>query len=167
MNTNINNFKIYNKVLTSLQKACHLLGSASAIHMVSEQYPKPKHQIELFCLKKNETLILHGFKHMTTYILIEATYKYTFFCQIHKQFLYFTYVCNQKKKSTTKGRGVKTSRSFFFFELLMIKLSLNTKEELGQERVRKCCLNYVLYGNLWLYLWEKLIIYWIDPANAL
>ena len=119
MNTNINNFKIYNKVLTFLQKACHLLGSASAIHMVSEQYPKPKHQIELFCLKKNETLILHGFKHMTTYILIAATNKNTFFWQIHAQFLYFTYVCNQKrkkkKKSTTKGRGVKTRRSFFFF----------------------------------------------------
>ena len=126
MNTNINNFKIYNKVLTFLQKACHLLGSASAIHMVSEQYPKPKHQIELFCLKKNETLILHGFKHMTTYILIAATNKNTFFWQIHAQFLYFTYVCNQKrkknlkkkKKSTTKGRGVKTSRSFFFFLFL-------------------------------------------------
>ena len=115
MNTNINNFKIYNKVLTFLQKACHLLGSASAIHMVSEQYPKPKHQIELFCLKKNETLILHGFKHMTTYILIAATYKNTFFWQIHKQFLYFTYVCNQKKIYYQRKRSQNQKKFFFLF----------------------------------------------------
>ena len=103
---------------------------------------------------------------MTTYILIAATNKNTFFWQIHAQFLYFTYVCNQKRKKKIyyqRKRSQNQQKFFFsFFWIAHDKAQLKHKrrtpslnKELGQERVRKCCyLNYVLYGSLWLYVSE-------------
>jgi len=103
---------------------------------------------------------------MTTYILIAATYKNTFFWQIHTQFLYFTYVCNQNKKIYYQRKRSQNQQKFFLFffwiahdkaQLKHKRRTLSLNKELGQVRVRKCCyLNYILYGNLWLYVWEKL-----------